>query len=93
MAVTQETKGSAMRTIAIDWSFKEIKKLLPKDPEALLAFRLPVEMQERVNELLELNQAGRLDAEGAEELGCVRQLELKLRGVKAKALGQSSSGK
>ncbi|HLX64731.1 MAG TPA: hypothetical protein VKX17_25900 [Planctomycetota bacterium] len=82
-----------MRTIAIDWSFKSIKKLLPKEPGALLAFRLPAEMQERVDELLELNQSGSLDAEGAGELERVRQLELKLRGLKAKALDLMSGAK
>lgn len=74
-----------MRTM-IDWSFKEIKKLLPKDPEALLAYKLPKEYQERIHELLELNSEGTISVEERRELDQIVKLEEKLRGVTLKAL-------
>lgn len=74
-----------MRTM-IDWSFKEIKKMLPKDPEALLAFKLPAEYQERIHELLEMNREGILSAEDREEMKAVFKLEGKILRMKAKVL-------
>lgn len=78
---------------AIDWSFKEIKKLLPKDADALLAFKYPPEMQERIAELLEQNSDGTLNEEEARELKQIRKIELKILGLKAHALEQKSRDK
>ncbi len=74
-----------MRT-TIDWSVKEIRKILPKDPDALLAFKLPAEMQERMAELLELGSAGMLSGEDSNELEQIRKLVLSIRGLKAQVL-------
>jgi len=74
-----------MRTM-IDWSFKEIKKLLPKDPEALLGYKLPREYQDRIHELLELNSEGTISVDERRELDQILKVEERVRGMMAKAL-------
>ena len=69
-----------MRT-TIGLSVAEIAKLLPKDPDALLAFKLPPEMQERIAELLELNSAGALSGDETHELEQIRKIVLKIREI------------
>ena len=81
-----------MRT-TIDWSIREIKKILPKDPDALLAFKFPAEMQERIAELLELNSEGMPSSEDLIELEQIRKLELKILGLKAKVLEKRNGAK
>ena len=79
-----------MRTM-IDWSFKEIKKLLPKEPAALLAFKLPAEYQERAHELLEWNGERTLNDEERRELDAIMKIEQRIRGMKAKVLEKLDS--
>lgn len=81
-----------MRTM-IDWSFKEIKKLLPKEPEALLAFKLPAEYQERAHELLELNSEGTISVEERQELDQIVTIERRVVGLKAKVLEKKNRNK
>ncbi|HLX61885.1 MAG TPA: hypothetical protein VKX17_11430 [Planctomycetota bacterium] len=81
-----------MRT-TIDWSVKELRKILPKDPDALLAFKLPAEMQERIAELLDLNSSGVLSNEDSNELEQIRKLVLRIRGLKAVALERQNREK
>jgi len=70
---------------------RNTKKNLPKDPEALLRHKAPPEMQERISELLELNREGRASPEDLAEMEQIRKLELKILGLKAKALQKRNS--
>ncbi len=72
---------------AYKWSAKKILGSLPKDPEKLLAYKFPDELQDRAEELLRLSHANLLDNETRNELKRFLQLDSRIFKLKAKVLG------
>lgn len=77
----------------LDWSLDEIVKSLPKDPDAMLAYKLPEEIQRRASELAELSRSGGLSDETRVELKRMLDLDSRIIGLKGKALQAKNRGK
>jgi hypothetical protein len=82
-----------MHTTTVDWSIDEVVKSLPENPDKLLAYKLPPELQKRASELLALSKAGEMDAGSKEEMERMLQLESRIVGLKAKAMSAKRLGK
>ena len=67
-------------------TYGHLLESLPLDPKDLLKFKFPADAQERLAELLDQKQAGRLDEESSAELGRYLAAEAVVRVLKAKAL-------
>ncbi len=70
----------------VDWSIESFAKTLPKDPDKLLMLKLPADMQQRAEELLELRKSDRLDDETRSEIKRMLQLESHIWKLKAAVL-------
>lgn len=68
-------------------SLRNVIQALPLDPQALLAFKAPPELNARVSELLELNRKDALDEKSAIELSQLLLAEEIIQSLKAKAFG------
>ncbi len=66
--------------------YDEVLEAMPIDPQGILAFRLPRELQRRVSSLTARNNAGKLTAGEESELQKFLALEATMRALKAKAL-------
>ncbi|HLX63750.1 MAG TPA: hypothetical protein VKX17_20940 [Planctomycetota bacterium] len=82
-----------MHTTTMDWSIEDVIKSLPKDPDKLLACKLPPELQRRASELPAMSKSGEMDADSKEELERMLRLESRVVGLKAKALRAKRLGK
>lgn len=68
-------------------SLRNMIHALPLDPQALLDFKAPPELNARVSELLELNRNDALDEKSAIELSQLLFAEEIIQSLKAKAFG------
>jgi len=78
-----------MLTTVAEKTYERLLEGLPLDPRKLLDFKLPRRLHKRMSELLALNQEGRLDRAGQEELERFLAAEVCVRILKAEALAQS----
>jgi hypothetical protein len=76
----------------VEWSTEKIRASVPKYPDALSAAKCPPELQQRLEELLELNRSNRLDDDTRQELDRFMKLNSAIWKLKAKALEKQSRG-
>jgi hypothetical protein len=81
-----------MHTTELDWSIEDVIKSVPKDPDKLLAYKLPPELQRRASELLALRKAGRDDDETRDEIERFLKLDSEIMELKARALRATRCG-
>jgi hypothetical protein len=68
-------------------NLRHMIQALPLDPQALLDFKAPLELNARVSELLELNRKDALDERSRFELSQLIFAEELIQSLKAKAFG------
>lgn len=81
-----------MHTTTLDWSIDEVIKSLPKDPDKLLAYKLPPDLQRRASELLALRKAGRDDDDARDEIERFLKLDSRIMELKARVLRAKRRG-
>ena len=70
--------------------YDSVLDAMPIDPEGILAFRLPSQLQKRLSKLTARNSSGKLTADEQLELQKFIALEATMRALKAKALAAKS---
>jgi hypothetical protein len=66
--------------------YDSVLEAMPIDPDGILAFRLPRQLQQRLSKLAARNNAGRLSSDEQLELQKFIALETTVRALKSKAL-------
>ena len=77
----------------LDWTLEEIVKTFPKDPDEMLAYRMPEEILRRASELVALGKTGGLSGETQLEFRRILDLEAQIVGFKGRAFQAKNRAK